>query len=555
MRSDNPVGQGDAPPPLRRPVALLVVAGVLLVATLALILAVRAGRSRPVVATYVGSERCEGCHPGETAAWRPSNHAQAMQGATRRPCSATSATPPSSTGARPGASSGKANGSWSPPRGRTARMHDYEVAYTFGVEPLQQYLVAFPGGRLQALSAAWDTRAKRWFHVNPGPAASARRLAPLDAARAELERDVRRLPLDDVRKGYDPEQDSVPDHLVGGDGRLRGLPRAGLAPRRLGGAAGHGTRRKVENAALVTRTSKLTGQELVEQCAPCHARRAQFADQGVAGGELLDRYLPVLLVAGHVPPGRPDPRRGLRVALVHAEQDVRERRPLQRLPRRPLRASAPRRGTRSAPAATAPTRTTRPPTTSTSRSGTESRARRALRLVPHAGTELHGGPLPARPLAARRPGPTSPRQPGRPERLQPAAMRTSRAAWVQAKLRRAGTARPEAALRNDPRSRPEVAPEAEPALVSSRRTCSSRRSPGPRRWTCWRSYARAPPPGRGRERRSPTRSPCSRATAVQRCAAGMPAPRSRALLGRCSGIRSARCARRPRPTGRGAGPG
>jgi len=25
--------------------------------------------------------------------------------------------------------------------------HDYEIAYTFGVAPLQQYLIAFPGGR------------------------------------------------------------------------------------------------------------------------------------------------------------------------------------------------------------------------------------------------------------------------------------------------------------------------------------------------------------------------------------------------------------------------
>jgi predicted CXXCH cytochrome family protein len=44
------------------------------------------------------------------------------------------------------------------------------VSYTFGVDPLQQYLVAFPDGRLQALSLAWDSRPKdrggqRWFHL------------------------------------------------------------------------------------------------------------------------------------------------------------------------------------------------------------------------------------------------------------------------------------------------------------------------------------------------------------------------------------------------------
>jgi hypothetical protein len=50
--------------------------------------------------------------------------------------------------------------------------HEYEIAYTFGVYPLQQYLIAFPGGRLQALGIAWDSRPKdqggqRWFHLYP----------------------------------------------------------------------------------------------------------------------------------------------------------------------------------------------------------------------------------------------------------------------------------------------------------------------------------------------------------------------------------------------------
>ena len=52
------------------------------------------------------------------------------------------------------------------------KLEDYQIKYTFGVEPLQQYLIEFPGGRLQALSIAWDSRPKeqggqRWFHLYP----------------------------------------------------------------------------------------------------------------------------------------------------------------------------------------------------------------------------------------------------------------------------------------------------------------------------------------------------------------------------------------------------
>ena len=40
--------------------------------------------------------------------------------------------------------------------------------YTFGVDPLQQYLIEFADGRIRALSIAWDIRPKeqggqRWF--------------------------------------------------------------------------------------------------------------------------------------------------------------------------------------------------------------------------------------------------------------------------------------------------------------------------------------------------------------------------------------------------------
>ena len=59
--------------------------------------------------------------------------------------------------------------------GPDGRLTVFEIKYTFGVEPLQQYLVEFADGRLQALSLAWDSRPKdkggqRWFHLYPNEA-------------------------------------------------------------------------------------------------------------------------------------------------------------------------------------------------------------------------------------------------------------------------------------------------------------------------------------------------------------------------------------------------
>ena len=46
---------------------------------------------------------------------------------------------------------------------------------TFGWEPLQQYLVRFPDGRMQVLPTCWDVEKKEWYHLYPDE-----RIAPDD---------------------------------------------------------------------------------------------------------------------------------------------------------------------------------------------------------------------------------------------------------------------------------------------------------------------------------------------------------------------------------------
>src|SRR5512139_1592097 len=67
----------------------------------------------------------------------------------------------------------KKNGAyWVRTDGPDGQMADFEIKYTFGVYPLQQYLIAMPGGRYQVLGIAWDARSKesggqRWYHLYP----------------------------------------------------------------------------------------------------------------------------------------------------------------------------------------------------------------------------------------------------------------------------------------------------------------------------------------------------------------------------------------------------
>lgn len=145
--------------------------------TAALLLAACAEETGPPVAaasasTFAGSDACASCHAAEFAAWGGSHHQLAMQPATETTVL------------------GDFSGATLDHFGATTRfLRDadafivrtagadgepgaFRVRYVFGVEPLQQYLVDFPGGRLQALPYAWDTRVadaggQRWFHLYP----------------------------------------------------------------------------------------------------------------------------------------------------------------------------------------------------------------------------------------------------------------------------------------------------------------------------------------------------------------------------------------------------
>lgn len=129
----------------------------------------------PVIPTsggYIGAQSCAECHATEYLHWKDSQHAKAMQPATEsnvlgdfHDVSFTYAGVSSTFFRRDGKFMVHTDG----PDGN---LQDYEIAYTFGVYPLQQYLIGFPDGRYQALGIAWDSRPKeqggqRWFHLYP----------------------------------------------------------------------------------------------------------------------------------------------------------------------------------------------------------------------------------------------------------------------------------------------------------------------------------------------------------------------------------------------------
>ena len=189
-------------------------------------------------ATFVGSETCAGCHRTEAELWRRSQHKHAMDHATDKSALGDFS---DATFDYYGVKSrffrkdGKFFVETDGPDGKLAT---FQVKYTFGIDPLQQYLVEFPDGRIQALSIAWDSRPKEqggqhWFHLYPNEAIKHDDVLHWTKLNQNWNFMCAECHSTGVRKNYDAAN-NLQHHMGGDQCGLRDLPRPGLAPYRLG---------------------------------------------------------------------------------------------------------------------------------------------------------------------------------------------------------------------------------------------------------------------------------------------------------------------------------
>jgi tetratricopeptide (TPR) repeat protein/ssDNA-binding Zn-finger/Zn-ribbon topoisomerase 1 len=118
-------------------------------------------------AAYVGRNTCAECHQTEVKAWTGSHHDAAMQEATPETVLGNFKDQTLEHFGVKTRMFERAGKYWVEAQNAEGKPEEYPIKYTFGVEPLQQYLVEFPGGRLQVLPVCWDTVQKRWFHLHP----------------------------------------------------------------------------------------------------------------------------------------------------------------------------------------------------------------------------------------------------------------------------------------------------------------------------------------------------------------------------------------------------
>ena len=269
-------------------------------------------------ANHIGAKTCAECHAQQYDAWKGSHHALAMQIADDRTVLGnfenarfSYAGVTSTFFKRDGKFYVRTDG----PDGKLA---DYEIHYTFGVWPLQQYLIAFPGGRYQTLGITWDAREKseggqRWFHMYPNEKIDYKDQLHWTGLYQNWNLQCAACHSTNLKKGYDAASNSYKttfdeinvacEACHGPGSRHVEWAKQSRPPYPASGDKGLVVLRSRWNEAwkfpAADARNALRDQPaadaLMNVCAACHARRSTIAEEGQAGAPLEDTHRLALL--------------------------------------------------------------------------------------------------------------------------------------------------------------------------------------------------------------------------------------------------------------------
>jgi len=272
--------------------------------------------TRVAAATFVGEKICAECHETQAELSRGSHHDRAMQ-------IADSATVlgdfNNATFKKDGVTTTffkKQNHYFVQTDGPDGKLHEYKIGYTFGVYPLQQYLVELMRGRYQALSICWDARpaaegGQRWFHLYPNEKIDYKDILHWTGPYQNWNFMCAECHSTNLQKNYSPNADrfatswseiNVSCEACHGAGskhvaNVRGAKsEVGLVFTLKDTSGGAWAFESGQSTAK--RTKPLSSRNELETCARCHSRRAQSWGAYQHGKPLVETHRVSLLDEG-----------------------------------------------------------------------------------------------------------------------------------------------------------------------------------------------------------------------------------------------------------------
>lgn len=253
----------------------------------------------PPLPAYVDNQQCLGCHQTQAAQWLPSHHAQAMAVADAKSVRADfddTRFKHKGLTTRFFKRDDKFFVNTEGPDGKAA---DFEVKYTFGYEPLQQYLIETTDGRLQPLTIAWDTRNRKWFHLLPDEITPPGDVLHWTGRYQTANTMCISCHTTAFEKRYDAGADRFDSRWAEVNVSCQSCHGPGQRHVDWARAQADGkTPAALPNHGLSVAIRGATPQQQVQACTACHSRRSELSAVHVPGEAQLDHYLPSLLREG-----------------------------------------------------------------------------------------------------------------------------------------------------------------------------------------------------------------------------------------------------------------
>ncbi|PQJ69742.1 tetratricopeptide repeat protein [Polaribacter butkevichii] len=240
---------------------------------------------------FLGDQKCKECHQDQFDKWKGSDHDKAMD-------LADSVSVLGDFNNKKFTSQGvtshfykKGKDFYVNTEGRDGKYHDYKIIYTFGVTPLQQYIVQFPNGHYQCLRTAWDSVKNKWFDLYPDFKVVHSEWLHWSRGGLNWNNMCSDCHSTNVRKNYDQKTDSYNTKFA----IINVNCEACHGPGKQHVSDVEKLGEKYVASGTFQMTTDTAPRELVDECARCHMRREQFSEFFNFEGTVLDHYYPQLL--------------------------------------------------------------------------------------------------------------------------------------------------------------------------------------------------------------------------------------------------------------------
>ncbi|HRI61496.1 MAG TPA: tetratricopeptide repeat protein [Saprospiraceae bacterium] len=178
--------------------------------------------------------------------------------------------------------------------GDDGKNHDYEVLYAFGYYPLQQYLLALPGGRMQATRVGWDAREKKWFHQYAGQKIYHHDWLHWTGNSQNWNTMCASCHSTDLQKNYDYTQDAYHTTWHEINVSCESCHGPGSEHIRFINSPEYKDGDSIKNSGLLY-AKDANPQLQLNTCAPCHARKADLSQALIHSDEILDDMIPQVI--------------------------------------------------------------------------------------------------------------------------------------------------------------------------------------------------------------------------------------------------------------------